>query len=427
MIGAPERATPFAATGGAGDGGAIGPTSNRRSSATRELYLTKYYFYQHRLGEFGDFKAADDCDPSGGANKRDYKSNADYAGNERRHSGCVSNGEEIAPTKMGDNPPAGLNCRLPGCKQCHVAGCGCCSDATKLAANLANIGTGGSKCTGCCCGCCCCNSNPIAASSQSRLMQSRPLVSLQKRQSSATNLSDNSLSSSLESSNSTGTSQSGARQLEAGGAKQQLEVGSGALAPLSCGHTASSLIARCGSQIWSSSNASRPIDQFALANRRSSQLNQQLRQLHQRRNSSPHSPIERRQYQQQLRGQPSIEEQLRRLLDIGPQNPVESDSRLSSSSPVELCRKLAGKPNGGQEVECRPLCCEMKRSGGKLGAGREQEGERQRSGRGQQASGISPDDRLMIFMLASRSTNINSTVERNARILKWLNKCKDAG
>lgn len=39
---------------------------------------------------------------------------------------------------------------------------------------------------------------------------------------------------------------------------------------------------------------------------------------------------------------------------------------------------------------------------------------------------ISPDERFAIFMMASKSTHTNSTVERDARILKWLNNCKSA-
>lgn len=107
--------------------------------------------------------------------------------------------------------------------------------------------------------------------------------------------------------------------------------------------------------------------------------------------------------------QPSIEEQLRRLLDLG--GTEEASKQVSDESARRRQAWIAS----------------MKKSS--AGTGRDQYQSNQPAQCGHRArpdSSLSPDDRLMIFMLASRSTSINSPVERNARILKWLNNCRSA-
>lgn len=91
--------------------------------------------------------------------------------------------------------------------------------------------------------------------------------------------------------------------------------------------------------------------------------------------------------------QVSIEEQLKQLLELEPQT-----DRKESNATMKKAQQDNNRYGDQQST----------------------------SNKRYQSSGISPDDRLMIFMMASRSTSTNSTVERNARILKWMHGCQSS-
>lgn len=61
-------------------------------------------------------------------------------------------------------------------------------------------------------------------------------------------------------------------------------------------------------------------------------------------------------------------------------------------------------------------------SGGKLGAGRD---DYQRS---KSSYSMTPNDHMVIFMSASKqiAATTDGPLEKNARIFKWLNNCKNA-
>ena len=64
----------------------------------------------------------------------------------------------------------------------------------------------------------------------------------------------------------------------------------------------------------------------------------------------------------------------------------------------------------------------QQQSSGKLGAGR---GDQQRSKGSYQ---MTPNDHMVIFMSASKqiAATTDGPLEKNARIFKWLNNCKNA-
>lgn len=191
--------------------------------------------------------------------------------------------------------------------------------------------------------------------------------------------------------------------------------------------------------------------------------------LNRRRNSSPNFDSSQQSYlYPQRKPQLSIEQQLRRLLEIDP-TVCDQDQTKTATEEEKFKTISRGETNKTASKSCleanaliwtqnksnidkigqtvltghirdstldRQACwADMKKSSagnaGKLGASGRADTQNDSpfggSSRARSQPNISPDDRLMIFMLASRSTNTNSTVERNARILKWLNNCKSAG
>lgn len=177
--------------------------------------------------------------------------------------------------------------------------------------------------------------------------------------------------------------------------------------------------------------------------------------------------------QQQRRKPSSIEEQLRRLLEIGnccdsnnnDTTHVTSDSPSSQLLGYRSLHHLSGAPVASAASKCNTWLANPAPTddssgsnmnhyqSGKLGAGRDNDNDRnngnnsygynQSSGKQFQqqtnsssnkrqmsstSSSFSPDERMALFMSASRRTSaaIDSTVERNARILKWLHNCRSA-
>lgn len=173
-------------------------------------------------------------------------------------------------------------------------------------------------------------------------------------------------------------------------------------------------------------NSGQVRNQLTCASRpKSTQRNSSSHQVQARRSSSPTScsvhTNKASQAHKQHR-QLSLEEQLRRLLDLAPAQEDQLDSEkaeVEKHNRSSSDNKLQPRYNIGSAMK--------KSSPGKLGVAKEQHPSAgQCSHRSRPDANLSPDDRLMIFMLASRSTQTNSTVERNARILKWLNNCRSA-
>lgn len=144
-----------------------------------------------------------------------------------------------------------------------------------------------------------------------------------------------------------------------------------------------------------------------------------------RRHSSPHYQ------QQQFRAnypagrQLSIEEQIKRLLDI---EPSEEDIKRS----LQQNKQTNDHNNNNNNMKKSTMFGGGQQQQHQYESYNQHQPQQQQQQSGQQryrqsaGSGFSPSDKMMIFMMASRSTQTNSTVERNARILKWLNNCKDA-
>lgn len=123
---------------------------------------------------------------------------------------------------------------------------------------------------------------------------------------------------------------------------------------------------------------------------------------------------------------PSIEEQLKRLLEI---DSTDSDKQQTENNNQETEESRYSRFSDRKTLRSTTSyhsTSEMKKnSPGGDAANPLEQPARDSQNRGYRKP-RSPNDRLMIFMLASRSTSTNSAVERNARILKWLNNCRDA-
>lgn len=284
--------------------------------------------------------------------------------------------------------------------------------------------------------------------------------------------------------------------------KQQVRINSNCCEPLS---NAAASISRCSTQISSSSNTNLTFDhqnqpvqqrhqqpqhyfhhqnqqQFVYSNsnnaanqytsgcKQSCEKTRSLRSISliHRRNSSPsfESCQQHNYLYPQKKPQLSIEEQLRRLLEIDTtttttdqskninseqhSKQVEPTTSVPTRSCFEAtsCHQNSNNNNNNKSSLTENIRDTIQEKGaswftnmkknsagntGKLGGGASgrdantNESPFGGSSRARSQPNISPNDRLMIFMLASRSTNTNSTVERNARILKWLNNCKSAG
>ena len=63
---------------------------------------------------------------------------------------------------------------------------------------------------------------------------------------------------------------------------------------------------------------------------------------------------------------------------------------------------------------------------GRFGAGRDNRQYSNYKSSSKNSPSFSPDERLDIFISASKSLHLDSTIERDARIYKWLHNCKNA-
>jgi len=144
----------------------------------------------------------------------------------------------------------------------------------------------------------------------------------------------------------------------------------------------------------------------------------------------------------------SIEEQLRRLLYLDQPAGTKCKDHSSQVNTYELKPEAFVEettPTGLRAGLANRDRFEMKKSSQfgnnletKLGSGRDNDYYQSSNSHGQSAShnqqsskyhnhsSLSPDDRMMIFMMASRRAATNSSLEKNARILKWLHNCRDA-
>lgn len=114
--------------------------------------------------------------------------------------------------------------------------------------------------------------------------------------------------------------------------------------------------------------------------------------------------------------QPSIEEQLKRLLDIVEVTnsiTVNQDNNNNKNQIDNKASRLEMKKSS------YPACCAQQNQNQQTGY----HNQSAPSSSSRRTPDISPNDKMMLFMLASRSTNTNSTVERNARVLKWMHGC----
>lgn len=314
------------------------PMPGRRSSATRELYLTKYYFYQQQ----------DTC-----SNSKTGEEDV-----ERYETSCVKRSELETP----DNGAKVLGKQQQ--QQCDRDRVCSQHKHLRLAAELE------------------------LSCKLDRLRQYRRQVS---------QVGANSDNSSLVSTSSVSPYSSNSTSQQRSSDQQVFSAASRCLS--------SSSNQRDQSQATSQANQTNQTNQVSQTNQTSNQASPEVGQcslrakLERRRNSSPNLEQPARSV--------SIEEQLRRLLEIAPAN-----------------EQIQRKEEAHSALRWHQQVASMKKSGGG-GANWEQSRQQQQ----RQQSAISPDDRLMIFMLASRSTSTstNSNVERNARILKWLNNCKSAG
>lgn len=109
-----------------------------------------------------------------------------------------------------------------------------------------------------------------------------------------------------------------------------------------------------------------------------------------------------------LRATLSIEEQIKQLLELNSTSIDNPDRHSTDERETKRTERAAGMKKA--------------ESGSKqFGAGKNEQSLGNR--KYQQSSGVSPDDRFMLFMMASRSASTNSTVERSARIFKWMHNC----
>lgn len=116
----------------------------------------------------------------------------------------------------------------------------------------------------------------------------------------------------------------------------------------------------------------------------------------------------------------SVEQQLKQLLSLETSDEREEPTREIQIGSGEMKKGNHSYSNGG--AKDTPRGSRLETFGKTAKEGHHNNQPYQRPG----SSDISPDERFMIFMMASRSAATDSTVERNARILKWLNNCKSA-
>lgn len=107
---------------------------------------------------------------------------------------------------------------------------------------------------------------------------------------------------------------------------------------------------------------------------------------------------------------PSIEEQLRRLFE---EQPAQRDTK-------------GGQPESGSAADDKRSRAHTRPPAPADGAGGRLQRLRTPQLGATSLPPIAPDDRLMVFMLASRRAGAHSAAERSARILKWLAECSSA-
>lgn len=198
---------------------------------------------------------------------------------------------------------------------------------------------------------------------------------------------------------------------------------------------------RCSTQISSSATTTNSCAYSLHDQHNQQQLSDQyykhLAKLHY---LSPTSTLRRNSSPASLRQQPSIEEQLKRLLDIKPALAGDHEASVPTHSETTMKKSGPSGQFGSSSPGKTSLSSSSSSSAGAAKQGgantgesnkyqnqfKQQERSQQQSSSRHGSSGISPEDRLMIFMLASRRSSSNSAVERNARILKWMHNCKNA-
>lgn len=415
------------------------PLPGRRSSATRELYLTKYYFYQHQTSlktsdydsvldnndEDDDDHDADHGDCDGDAFDRCDLENYHLLKQQQQQAKLACCVSQLSEPRYADNEPAPapLQLELHG----QVSGRQVASLSLQQAPLVQQP-----------------NSPPIVAvpsATNRNQKRAAPTTAIRGNVFNDTNNKSPSQSdnSSLVSQSTTTVSPSSLKsqlQRQPGlpsSSSQDERCSIHHQISLASSGVAATLSGICASSKSSERQQPNIINHHFNNGYRSLQVRLDL----QRRNSIPdcestsanhhhhyhHYHLQQQQQQQQEK-RPSIEEQLKRLLEIDTVSPSNNNREdLNQLGKIKDRKPLKSAPSNYS------LLSEMKKNSpiGGGGNSKDQAYSNNNNNTHQQGRpGISPDDRLMIFMLASRSTNTNSTVERNARILKWLNNCRSA-